>query len=193
LPAILVAAAAMEGKVSTAFIYRHATYLMVVVCFAGANSFGAQQSLHENNSRYWFGGGLGISSLGDIAGSADACIQSKAILFSLRLTANSAGLFRDEFFDIGLLIGPVTRSRNGHASIGIGISQVTGSRCEGLNIFSTRSARKDITPTIGLPIEAQLFRNMTDNLAIGFYVYGNVNAEENFGGVTLSLQFGKLR
>jgi len=102
-------------------------------------------------------------------------------------------MFEDEFFDVGLLVGLAGQSRKGHASIAIGLARVTGSRSEGLDLFGTGTGREDIVPTLGLPIELQLFGNIVRNLGLGLYAYANLNAEQVFGGITVNLRLGKLR
>lgn len=94
-----------------------------------------------------------MCTLGSIAGSANASIQFKRALFSLRGTVNSESLFDDHFSDIGLLVGLATHGRKGHASAAIGVAMVTGSRNEGLDLFGPDTGREKIDPTFGLPIE----------------------------------------
>ncbi|MBU4444988.1 hypothetical protein KJ656_07910 [bacterium] len=174
-------------------IYRFFTCLILVLVFAGINSVCAQPTSQTSKSRFWLSGGLGLSTLGSIAGSANASIQFKRILFTLRTTANSASLFGDEFFDVGLLVGLASQGRGGHASVSVGFARVTGSRSDGLDLFGTGAGREDIDPTFGLPIEVQLFGNIGRILGLGLYAYANVNTEQIFGGITVNLRFGKLR
>lgn len=156
----------------------------------------AQSTAPMNHSRYWISGGLGISSLGSLAGSVNGCVQYNRALFIAHATANSQGTFDDEFFDIGLLMGVASKSRKGHVSVAVGVSLVTGSRSEGLyiNFFGNEEkGRQDITPTFGIPLEVQLYRNLGRFLGLGFDIYANINSEQAFSGITLNLWIGKLR
>lgn len=174
-------------------IYCHIALLLLLQGLPGTSPALAQPADRNDVERYWLGGGLGVCSLGDMAGNVNGCCQVGSILLSARVTVNTAGLFADEFFDLAALAGLTTRSARGHASIGVGLSRVTGSRCEGLNLFSTGTCRKPIAPTIGLPIEAQLFRYLSRSLGAGLYLYANLNKEENLAGITFNLIYGKLR
>ncbi len=87
------------------------SYVILFLVFAGLNSVYAQPKSPTNDSRYWFSGGLGMCTLGSIAGSDNASVQFKTDLFSLRGTANSESLFGDEFYDVGLLVGLASQGR----------------------------------------------------------------------------------
>lgn len=174
-------------------IYRFFICVILVLVFASIDSVCAQPTSQTSKSRFWLSGGLGLSTLSSVAGSANASVQFKRILFTLRTTANSASVFGDEFFDVGLLVGLSSQGRGGHASVAIGFARVTGSRSSGLDLFGTGDGREDINPTFGLPIEVQLFGNIGRIFGLGLYAYANVNPEQNFGGITVNLRFGKLR
>jgi hypothetical protein len=92
----------------------------------------------------WLSAGIGGSSLGFVAGSANATVQIHSLVVSLRATDNTQQLFGgDELSD-------------------------------------------------GVPIEAQAFVGGA-NVAIGMYLYANINAQRSFAGATLALQIGQLR
>ena len=76
------------------------------------------------------------------------------------------------------------------SSFGAGVSLVSGSISKGL--FAEEEP-EEIGPTIGLPLEAQLFWRSFRFIGIGLYGYANINPEESFAGATLNIQIGKLR
>ncbi|HOT97983.1 MAG TPA: hypothetical protein PLG50_16355 [bacterium] len=166
----------------------------VLVCQLAGISLAPVPATAETKSlRYWISGGLGICSLGDMAGNLHAGLQNGAILLSMRTTVNSAGLFDDEFYDTALLLGPSVRHSRWQASIAAGVARVTGSRGSGLNIFASGSARKAISPRAGLPLEVQLFYHLNSSLAAGLYGWANLNKVQNWGGIALNLKLGRLR
>ena len=150
-----------------------------------------------NQTTFWLNGGLGISSLGSLGGNANISVHFDKFLLSLRSTVNSekSGLFvgGDEFFDMGLLFGLAKSEQKQFFSIAIGIARVTGNHYIGEPGLFSDGHRVDITPVIGLPLEAQLFFRPTGFLGLGTYLYGNLNSEHSFSGITFCLQVGKLR
>ncbi len=157
----------------------------------------ARTETKSNENLYWFNGGLGRSSLGSVGGSTGMSIQLKKMMFSMRATANSEGGGildgGDEFFDVGLLIGIATQRLKNNASFLVGIARVAGSRYIETSDSFFGGKRVDIVPTIGFPIESQLFFKLSGWFGMGLNIYLNLNREETFGGITLNLMLGKLR
>ena len=181
---------------STLFI----VFILIISQSLGFSSVFAQIETKPNDNLYWINGGLGRSSLGSLGGSAGISIQLKKMMFSLRATGNSekGGWFEggDEFSDVGLLIGIATQRPKNHASFSVGLARVTGSRyieteTKGFSLFSGK--RVDISPTIGFPIESQLFLKLSSWFGMGLNIYFNINEKRTFGGITLNLMLGKLR
>jgi len=162
--------------------YSSIILILLIFLFSEGTSVFAQTEEDLSNNLNWINVGLGFSSLGAIGGCADFNFQFKKLMFSLHATVNSekSGILAggDEFFDTGLLIGIATQSQENHASISVGIARVTGSRYKETTGGFFGGKRVDIDPTIGFPI--------------GLNIYLNLNKEETFGGITLSLIFGKL-
>ena len=153
------------------------------------------QLAERQHTAFWVNGGLGWSSLGSLAESANVSFQYEKFLVSLRTTGSNEGLFGGTtLHDFGLLIGLTSIRTEWHSSVAIGIAMVSGYRDNsGLFSFGDVESRHHISPKIGLPIEAQLFLRPTDSMGFGAYLYANINAEQPFGGITFCLQFGKLR
>ena len=61
----------------------------------------AQQNAQTDAADFWINVGMGVSSLGFMAGSANGSLQSSIGIFSVRGAINSEELFDgDEFWDI---------------------------------------------------------------------------------------------
>ena len=153
--------------------------------------YGQYEVKPKTNNLYWIHAGLGRSSLGSLGASAGLGIQLNNLILSLRGTTNAEEFIEifsegDEFFAVGLLVGIGARKQKVHASFSMGIARVTGSRY-------ISGERVDIDPTVGLPIEVQLFHKAYRSSAIGLNFYWNINREESFGGLTVGFMFGKLR
>lgn len=153
----------------------------------------AQTPQTVTEPKYWLCAGLGGCTLGDLAGSAAISLRFDRTIFSMRTTANSAGLFGDEYYDVGLLVGYAAQMGRGHCSIAIGIARVTGSYGHGLNLFSTSASREKIAAQAGLPLELQLYPYISRVFGLGLYGYADLNAVQSFAGITLSLRVGRLR
>ncbi|UCE05771.1 MAG: hypothetical protein JSW07_19605 [bacterium] len=140
---------------------------------------------------YWVNFGAGAGSIGEnaIALSANATYHFGKNLLTLR-SAGTGELFGKTIGDDGILYGIVLMQKQVLFSVGVGLASVKGSFSHGL--FSSRPPEK-IGPTIGIPLEAQLFWRPAHFLGIGLYAFANLNSEEPFAGITLGFQFGKLR
>jgi hypothetical protein len=105
----------------------------------------------------------------------------------------AAGLFDDYFGDVALLYGYATpASRRSHAGAAIGLAIVHGCVHPGEGgLFDTPCIEQDTR--LGVPLEARLAWLPTTFLGIGLYGFGNFNRIRSFGGVTLSLQLGRVR
>lgn len=153
------------------------------------------QLAEKHYTAFWVNGGLGRSSLGSFAESANVSFQYEKFLVSFRTTeSNESLLGGTTLHDLGLLIGYTSMRTEWHSSIAVGIAMVSGNR-DNSSLFSPGGIenRHNIPPKIGLPLEAQLFIKSNAFIGIGVYIYANINAVQSFGGITFCLQFGKLR
>ena len=171
---------------------RKRLFMIIVVMFMGSFFATAQsgEPSGKNNST-WVNLGLGAGSVQEVENSISASLsltyQTGRHAFSLR-TATSGGIFEDSFWDLALLYGWGTKPAQVHASAGIGISLVGGSRSEGLF-----SETEKVNTTIGLPLEIQLSWRPLRFLGLCAYGFANINKEESFVGLTFCIQIGKLR
>lgn len=177
-------------------VYHFLMYIASFLTLAYSQTTYGQTPSDPSKTVFWLNGGLGLSSLGSLAGVASFSVQVSQVLVSLRTTANSecVGLAcgGDEFFDLGVLIGIASIGKKTHISVAAGFARVTGSRYIGQPGFFGKGKRIDIDSTIGFPVEVQLFKKHSGVSRLGLYVFSNINSERSFGGIALCLQFGKL-
>lgn len=140
----------------------------------------------DNNNRFWINAGLGVGTLGG-AGIASTSYQFGLHLLSIR-GAVTFEILGDDFWDIGMLYGLATSKQNYHASISSGMAVMGGSRSAG---FFEQS--EVISRQIGFPLEGQLFWWPSNVFGLGLNGFVNLNMEQTFAGLTLTLQLGKLR
>lgn len=172
--------------------------LIPILCLAGMflfssleASYAQDDSITINKKYYWLNLGIGAGTVGEEGGAmaANFSYHFDKNLLSLRAVGNGE-LFGKTMSDYGFLYGRSLQQNSLFVSVGAGLALVEGSISQGL--FSTKKPEK-IGPTIGLPLEVQLFFRPTRFLGIGLYGFANLNSEETFVGATISLQFGKLR
>jgi len=174
-----------------------------------------QDNYKLENQFGWVNLGVGASSFSSFGSSLgiNVSYQIKANLISFRYVYNAK--FKGEIFttyvprsekirDFGVLYGLSVKSKEGFASISVGLSIVNGlkrgkylysvSNCSGVFfcLAETRYYEKLRFTTVGIPIEIQLFLT-GENVGIGIYGFANINPESSFVGALLSLQLGKLR
>jgi|YelNatPaOPRAMG01_1025707.scaffolds.fasta_scaffold00561_5 hypothetical protein len=144
-----------------------------------------------NENYYWATVGIGLGAMGDKGTSfslnANITYQFDKNMLSLRVV-DVGKVFGKNLTDFGLLYGYSLNSTSFFSSIGAGFAIVSEIKDNGLFNKS-----ENIGPTIGLPIEAQLFWRPITAFGLGLYFFADVNPENFFVGTTLSLQFGKLR
>lgn len=159
--------------------------------FSFTNAINAQSTNSKIDDKFfWINLGLGPSTVDDGSGfNMNATYQFNRNILSLRLTFSGA-LFGKTIGDYGILYNYALTSSKVLSSFGVGVSLVSGSISKGL---FPEEEPEEIGPTVGLPLEAQLFWRPFRFIGIGLYGYANINPEESFAGATLSVQLGKLR
>ena len=155
---------------------------------------GAQaQVTEQRSSALWVSAGLGATSSG-IAGGLGLAYRTSPHIFSARavttgplsLDLTGVGVEGEDVNDFSLLYGRGTGGRGGSASISAGIGLITGTR----RIFrgGFRVEEERIGPTVGIPIEAQLFWIPGRDAQVGLGLTGlaNLNREASFAGALVS-------
>ena len=181
-------------------IYNRKSYIFVCLFIAFVmltnNSLAQEWEDVEEplKASYWMNIGLGMNSLGSYSGIVSISAMIPKTLITLRAIQNSERTSQSEgsgeFFDIAFLIGSAQMSSGRFFSIAAGISKVSGYRYIGPTGPYNSGMKESINSTLGLPVEMQFFFRPGENYGLGIYVYGNINMEQSFGGVTFCVQFG---
>ena len=135
----------------------------------------------------WASLGLGVGSIG-AAGHAAGAVDYRGNAFTVRY-ATASELFGDDFWDAGLLYGRSLRGRQTYASLSAGAGVAGGTRSSGFLGTNTIPEPHRFT----VPLEAQVGWRPTGFLGLALTLFGSLNNSGSFGGVTVDLQFGKLR
>ena len=169
---------------------------------AHASPFGSQ-------GNWWLTVGTGLGVGNDVSGAANyvslnyqiennrlltiraanvldsSSILSGFPLCSFSAVASSSSLCGKHTYssDIGLVYSFLHRAEFYYLSAGAGFAWVRH-RTSGANTKKHR--------TIGLPVEAQVFRMLTPYIGAGTVVFGDLNPKKSFYAATIALQFGML-
>ena len=146
----------------------------------------------QPGNHFWFNLGLGSGTVGDNGGVSfllNPCYQNQNNLWSFRLLF-CGELFGKSLNDYGIMYGRVLHSTTLFVSAGAGVALVDGKISHGL--FSGEETQK-INMIPGVPMEVQLFWRPLSFIGLGLYGFANLNNEESFSGVAVTLQAGGLR
>ncbi len=143
--------------------------------------------------------GLGRSSI-SFGALAFVRVDIKYVFFSLR-ACSASELFPvyerpiNSANDISALAGLSFTTRFFYTSFGIGIGKVSTAGSIYNNKSSSPSDRyiKTEDSGFGFPIQFDLFWTPGDAFGLGLVFFFNTNRYTSFNGVTLCIQFGKLR
>jgi hypothetical protein len=150
--------------------------LLVGFLISNLAVFGQMPKTNQARNLFWVVGGGGISSLGGSVG-VGASHQFKSHIISGRFVRNYD--FDDhgtQNWDVGALYGRSYKTGFAMISGSAGIAYVGG----------------NANPTVGIPLESQIFWTPTRYFGIGVYGFGNINTKNSFGGALLGLQFGRV-
>ena len=122
-------------------------------------------------------GAGGAADSGFYVGAISAAVQVRQILFMGRISSLGTE-DRTRMEELGLLVGVASRPDVFHGGVaaGLGIATADGD-----------------SSAIALPFEAQLSWRPIPWAGLGARVFGNINRLDNFGGITVALQVGRLR
>jgi hypothetical protein len=163
---------------------------LVSVLLSAAVPAHAQTAADDSSSRHTFVGvsgtvgvgTLGFAALGNVFGRFDSHI------IAIRGCGTSE-LFRGDLHDYGLLYGySIATAPDVRVNLMGGVGIMGGSR--GGSIF--RSA-VPIANRFAIPLEAEIVYMPLSFLGLAICGFGDINADELFGGITLGLQLGSLR
>ena len=149
-----------------------------------------------SGTKTWVSAGVGLGNIGPSLGLSLNHLRNDRLYkvrfirmeeFVLNLFGSS--LPPESAWDIGFLYGIGSTKGKSSITISSGVSFVGGMR-----LGDDESNYKEISiSTIGLPVEAQVAWSFLQGFGLSVTLFGNINSEKSFGGVTLNLIFGKLR
>lgn len=138
--------------------------------------FAQQPKTNQARNLFWVVGGGGLSNLGGSVGFG-ASHQFRSHIISGRFVRNYDFDGRGtQNWDVGALYGRSYKTGIAMISGSAGVAYVGGSS----------------DPTVGIPLESQIFWTPTRYFGIGIYGFGNLNTKNSFGGALLGLQFGRV-
>lgn len=133
----------------------------------------------------WIHGGVGAGTTDDPPTVAlGATYQVGMQVISVR--SAGGGYLKDGVWDFGALYGIGTTGERVRVTGEIGAAVVSGKRCTADECVSFPSVG-------GIPIAVQLRVAPAPFIAVGTYAFANINSEDSFAGVTLSVAIGDVR
>lgn len=150
------------------------------------------------NEKYWGEVAIGPGTIGGASVAAAFNYQRNGLL----ITGVADGQYSDDWFsedsrslwEYGALAGiaSIEDFKPFFASLSAGIALTLKRRCtENCGLFDEES-EWDRDVFIGLPIQGRISWRLGDYLGIGILGMANINAEEPFGSINLSLQIGDM-
>ena len=120
--------------------------------------------------------------------------KSTTITSRLSLIGEQNFFTGDRVWEVGALVGYGLPKAHSLISVGAGLAVAWGSRGPDNLCFSCDPPKKraDFGPEPGLALEAQIMASI-QQIGIGLYAFANINSEEPFKGIALSLYLGDLR
>lgn len=154
--------------------------------------------VYAGGDTFWANLGMGIGTVDDgTTFLGNLSYQTRNHVYTLRaLSTGTAILDKGKTMnDVGLLYNRVFKSSWIHCSAGAGLAVVCGTiDSTGFTLGGTDSDKDEkLGPTIGLPLDVQLFLRPLPFLGLGLYGFADINPEESFLGFALCLQLGKLK
>ncbi len=100
-------------------------------------------------------------------------------------------LFSQDVSGLGLLYGRTHHGQAGLASIGVGLALVGSEREPGGSASKGPETPPPTDRTLGVPVEVQLMLRPSGSVGVGLYLFGNLNPEHSFIGVSGSIHVGR--
>jgi len=133
----------------------------------------------QDTQRYaWVNGGLVAGRTGIGIGVAGGIPFGNRAFSGGRYVRMTKIFSSENVWDAGPLVGLTGQGRYGHFSLGTGLVVVGGDR---------PATENDKLPTLGVPVDVQLFLTPVRSLGIGLHGYATVNPGQNLLGVALEL------
>jgi len=183
-------------------------YLMVLSFILSFSLFTqTENSANLSESKIWFGAGVVLGNF-DYGGNGGGfgvdlnyntgrkiykarCLYMKEVIFDLFGGAPPA----NSVWESGLLFGLISPNGKKRISLAAGISYVGGTKISEEyddEYESSPYVKKNIS-TIGFPVEVQVLYAFNREEGGSITLFGDINSENNFVGVTVSFILGRLR
>lgn len=159
----------------------------VLILFGRVNlTFGAHD--FESGVRYWGYYAPVMSTLG--AGNAMGFgVEFNRHTFSVRTAATDTQPMRGTW-DIAVMYGRAGMIGSFYATGSTGAAVIAGEQYP--ELFGGES-EGTMEPMLAFPLEGQLSWPVNNILALGIYAFLNVNTNQPFGGIGLTVRLGKLK
>jgi hypothetical protein len=153
-----------------------------------SQSYGQQLKTTNSDTGYWVHAGPSFTTLGTGL-QAELTVDYNHHIFSVS-TASTDFDFGTETWDVALIYGQSMNYRSFYLSAGTGVAVIGG---EGYSDLFGRGTKTSIETTIGFPLRGQISWQPMPFLALGINSFVNVNTEQPFGGIGVSVRMGKLQ
>ncbi|PAU94509.1 hypothetical protein CK503_06855 [Aliifodinibius salipaludis] len=160
--------------------------LILVASFSQSYSQGVQKT--DSHIDYWVQGGPSVTTLGTGL-QAELMVDYNNHLFSISTTSTDVD-FGTEIWDIALIYGQSMNYRSFYLSAGTGVAVIGGN---GYSDLFGRGTKTSIETTIGFPLRGQISWQPVRFFALGINSFLNVNTEQPFGGIGISVRIGKFQ
>lgn len=147
----------------------------------------AQEDERAARPSFWVQAGPALTTLG-IGFSTGFNAQVRDHYFALKTNSTEVSNW-NETWDVSFIYGRHAQINNMSFCAGSGISVLGGTSYNSL--FETDAWTK-IDPVIGLPLEASFFWHPVNFLGVGMNAFANVNTEQPFGGIGVTLGIGRF-
>ena len=174
----------MYGRTQLLVFY----WFALLFCASFSQGYGQEVKPTSSDITFWIYGGPSVTTLG-IGSQAGLAIDYSNHLFSIGTTSTDFD-FRNETWDIALTYGRSMNYRSFYLSAGTGVAVVGGNGYS--NLFG-KGTKTPFETTIGFPLRGQISWQPIQFLGVGIKSFFNVNTEQPFGGVGVSLRVGRLQ
>lgn len=142
----------------------------------------------DSSIDYWVQGGPSITTLGTGL-QAELMVDYNNHLFSISTTSTDVD-FGTEIWDLALIYGQGINFRSFYISAGTGVAVIGG---DGYSDLFGRGTKTSIETSIGFPLRGQISWQPVRFFAFGINSFLNVNTEQPFGGIGVSVKIGKFQ
>ncbi|WP_441000945.1 hypothetical protein [Fodinibius sp. SL11] len=161
--------------------------LPLILVTSTSVSYGQGMQKSDSNINYGVQAGPSITTLGTGV-QADLVVDYNNHLFSISTTSTDLDV-GTETWDIALLYGRSMNYRSFYLSAGTGVAVIGG---EGYSDLFGRGTKTSIETSIGFPLRGQVSWQPIRFLALGINSFLNVNTEQPFGGIGVSVRLGSF-